>query len=64
VTPRLYPYARANRRIVPRREGVRIIASLAVVAAVSAALPALDVATQGAVARGVAAALAWMGGTL
>lgn len=58
-----YPYARANRRVVPRREGMRIITSLAVVAAMSAALPALDYATDGAIARWITAALALMGDT-
>ena len=63
MRPLPYPYARANRRIVRRREGIGIVASLLAVAALSAALPFIDLATDGAVARGITAALALVGAT-
>lgn len=62
MKPLPYSYARANRRIVRRREGIGIVANLLVAAALSAALHFIDIATDGAVARGITAALALMGG--
>lgn len=62
MRPLPYPHARANRRTVRRSEARRIITSLLAVAAMSVALPAIDYATQGVVARGVTAALAVLGG--
>lgn len=56
-----YPYARANRRIVRSKEAKRIAAGIVATALLSAVLPVIDLATDGAVARGITAALALMG---
>lgn len=60
---RSYPYARANRRVVRSKEARRIATGIVATALLSAVLPFIDLATDGALARGITAALALIGGT-